>query len=346
MRGIHKRLNTGAMVFALACLLGGKPAEAGLIPKVDSFVFFLDQSGSMYMHHESLGEVKMALAKRLLKDMSELIPEWGYKEALCLFAPFEQIQEPEVYLQGNFAAAIGKIKDDQEIFGRPTLMGAGIRSLDQVLSKMTGSTVIFLISDGGASSKHDDPVTETLQLRLKYLQMHLHVISLAEDEAGRARLQEIGGAGNGMVVEGARLLEKGFALEELVNEIFFEDVPEKPSPPTVTPVPGLQGIAFNSGASEIEPEGKALLDEDASILKSYEDSMIVVEGHTDGIGSDDKNQLLSERRAKAVRDYFILKEIPQDRMKIMGYGSLRPIDTNETTAGRARNRRVEIKVVK
>jgi len=348
MKSVHKRLKSGAIVIilALSYILGGTVAEAGLIPKVDNFIFFLDQSGSMYMHHETLGEVKMILAKRLLKNMNELIPEWGYTGATCLFAPFRQIQEPAAYLQTLFAEGFDKIEDEQEIFGRMTPLGAGIRNLDQVLAKLNGETAIILISDGGANQGHEDPLMEVLQLRINYLQVHFYIISFAENQADRALLQEIAQAGSGTVVDAAGLLDKGFALEEFTNEVFLEEVPEQPAMPAVVEAPGLRPILFDSGKSEIRAEWKAVLDEDIAILDSYADTLILIEGHTDSAGLEEANQLISERRAKIVRDYFIGKEIPPERIKAMGYGQLRPIAANDTAQGRVMNRRVEIKIVK
>jgi OOP family OmpA-OmpF porin len=78
------------------------------------------------------------------------------------------------------------------------------------------------------------------------------------------------------------------------------------------------------------------------VLKKNPLLNIVVEGHTDSLGSAEYNQRLSEKRAMAVKEYFVMKGIESHRMNAMGYGESRPVASNETEAGRAKNRRVQL----
>ncbi len=81
------------------------------------------------------------------------------------------------------------------------------------------------------------------------------------------------------------------------------------------------------------------------ILQRYPDLKVEVAGHTDSIGTDAYNQGLSERRAKAVYDYLTSNGVDASRLQgPVGYGESRPIDTNETAEGRAKNRRTELNV--
>ncbi|MDR3046386.1 MAG: OmpA family protein, partial [Bacteroidales bacterium] len=66
---------------------------------------------------------------------------------------------------------------------------------------------------------------------------------------------------------------------------------------------------------------------------------VEIQGHTDNVGDDNANQFLSERRAQAVYDYIISEGISKDRVRYQGYGKKKPIATNETAEGRAKNRR-------
>jgi OOP family OmpA-OmpF porin len=70
-----------------------------------------------------------------------------------------------------------------------------------------------------------------------------------------------------------------------------------------------------------------------------------VVGHTDSVGSEQYNQVLSEKRAFIVASYLINKGLPADKVIQRGEGEQQPIATNETTVGRAKNRRVEIKII-
>ena len=74
-----------------------------------------------------------------------------------------------------------------------------------------------------------------------------------------------------------------------------------------------------------------------------ENLSVVAEGHTDGIGTVPYNLKLSHRRADAVRDYLLKHGIPAPRLETEGYGKSRPVETNDTPEGRAKNRRVELR---
>ena len=107
----------------------------------------------------------------------------------------------------------------------------------------------------------------------------------------------------------------------------------------------LYGIYFDFGSAEIKEESKTVITEIISYLKENPAVKIVVEGHTDNVGSESSNQKLSENRAKNVMSKLIENGISKDRISINGYGSKQPISDNGTEAGRAQNRRVTIRKV-
>jgi len=88
-----------------------------------------------------------------------------------------------------------------------------------------------------------------------------------------------------------------------------------------------------------------VLDNVASTLNEYNQTVIEVAGHTDSVGSDSYNQQLSVQRANSVAAYLSSKGIMQQRMITVGAGETRPVASNDTEAGRAQNRRVEITIV-
>jgi OOP family OmpA-OmpF porin len=118
--------------------------------------------------------------------------------------------------------------------------------------------------------------------------------------------------------------------------------------PDGCPVPltiDLKGVNFDFDKSTLRPDAVAILDEAVSILGKYPELKVEVAGHTDAIGSEQYNQGLSERRAKAVYDYLTGHGIEAGRLVgPNGYGESKPIDTNDTKEGRARNRRTELDV--
>ncbi|NOU04090.1 MAG: OmpA family protein [Novosphingobium sp.] len=105
------------------------------------------------------------------------------------------------------------------------------------------------------------------------------------------------------------------------------------------------GVTFDVGSSTLKPEFRATLDKVAESLIQYPNSLIDVYGHTDSTGSDSFNQTLSESRARTVANYLISKGVPAARVRSQGFGETMPVTTNDTADGRAKNRRVEIKIV-
>ena len=105
------------------------------------------------------------------------------------------------------------------------------------------------------------------------------------------------------------------------------------------------GILFDVDKSDLRPDAQAELTKLAAILAKYEDTDILLEGHTDSSGPDDYNLTLSERRAASVRAFLVMNGVTGVRMTTMGYGESQPIADNETVEGKQANRRVEVAIM-
>ncbi|MDC6387994.1 OmpA family protein [Maribacter sp. PR1] len=105
-------------------------------------------------------------------------------------------------------------------------------------------------------------------------------------------------------------------------------------------------ILFDTGKSSIKAESTSVMVDIIQILNEYPTAKFTVEGHTDSVGSAKLNQSLSESRALSVKEFLVDKGIEEFRLSAVGYGEDKPIATNNTRAGRAQNRRVEINLVK
>ncbi len=105
----------------------------------------------------------------------------------------------------------------------------------------------------------------------------------------------------------------------------------------------LRGLSFDIGQSEIKDEHIPLLEKVKEIINLFPSANLVVEGHTDGSGDASSNMMLSEKRAYAVTQYLRQSLlIPADKIKSMGFGMDRPVASNQTKEGRAKNRRIDI----
>lgn len=128
----------------------------------------------------------------------------------------------------------------------------------------------------------------------------------------------------------------------------------KPEPPLVVP-PAPQPVSekvtfdtdtfFDFDKAVLKQEGKNKLTELTTRISGMTVEVIVAVGHTDAIGTDAYNQKLSERRAKAVKDFLLTQNLPADRIYTQGKGEKQPEASNKTKEGRAKNRRVEVEVV-
>jgi OOP family OmpA-OmpF porin len=107
----------------------------------------------------------------------------------------------------------------------------------------------------------------------------------------------------------------------------------------------LRGVNFDFDKATLRSDSTAILDEAIAVLKQYPQLKVEVAGHTDSVGTDAYNQGLSERRAKTVYEYLLANGVAADQLVgPNGYGETHPIDSNDTSDGRARNRRTELNV--
>src|SRR3990170_1409419 len=131
-----------------------------------------------------------------------------------------------------------------------------------------------------------------------------------------------------------------------------EPKPPPPPPPARKPAPApkvertiiLDHVLFDFDKTAIKPDGAKILDRLVAFLKENPDRKVDLEGHTDWTGTDKYNEGLSLRRAASVKNYLLKKGVDAGRIATRGFGEAKPIADNKTKDGRAKNRRVEVKV--
>jgi outer membrane protein OmpA-like peptidoglycan-associated protein len=105
----------------------------------------------------------------------------------------------------------------------------------------------------------------------------------------------------------------------------------------------IYGLTFESGKSVIEPKFFGILSKVKQIIENYENSTVLIQGHTDAMGNEKNNVKLSRDRADSVKEYFLANtSLTKDRVTSMGYGSSQPVAKNTTKEGRAQNRRIDV----
>lgn len=105
------------------------------------------------------------------------------------------------------------------------------------------------------------------------------------------------------------------------------------------------GILFAVNSDNLQGAAQTNLDNLATILNKYDDTNVLIEGHTDASGSEEYNLELSERRAGAVAYYLATQSVDASRFTMMGYGEEQPVANNSTASGKQANRRVELAIM-
>ena len=124
---------------------------------------------------------------------------------------------------------------------------------------------------------------------------------------------------------------------------FEKNIPLTPIEANATLV--LRNIFFPTNQFVLEPTSATELDKLVEFLRENATLQVEISGHTDNVGSDAANLLLSQNRAKSVVDYLAQHGIAATRLKAKGYGETKPLESNDSDAGRAQNRRTELKII-
>lgn len=170
----------------------------------------------------------------------------------------------------------------------------------------------------------------------------------ADHSGGALKGALIGGAAGGAIGAGTGAymdkqqteFEQQLANERAQNQIEIERQQNEILKLTMS-----SEVSFDFNSASIKPGFYSSLNKIAEIMNRYPQTQIVIVGHTDSVGSEQYNLQLSLRRANAVADYLVTRGVLKNRFSTEGRGEIEPIASNETEAGRAQNRRVEIFVV-
>ena len=138
------------------------------------------------------------------------------------------------------------------------------------------------------------------------------------------------------------------------NDGVADDADKCPGSPADKPVDAdgctivsvvLEGVQFENNSAELTSGSGDQLDKAVAEMQKYPHVRVEVQAHSDSSGAASYNQMLSEKRANSVRDYMVSKGVAADRLTAKGYGEDKPIASNDTREGRAKNRRVELKII-
>ena len=278
--------------------------------------------------------ISLAAAKQSLDEATKALNEDRYDtDRPRLFAR----QAREQASHALYLTAILKALEDGDLSREQALLD-GEKPILRIADALDLSPDL---SNGVAST------TDAILTEVKRARKHEAELTLALDESNEkiATLEAaLGGASQEAVTLSSLLAEQEARRTQLEQvEHLFTDNEAEVLYSGSSVIVRLVGLGFDSGAATIKEEHHALLAKVEEAMKIYEGSMFSVEGHTDSFGSDAANNDLSQRRADAVRAYLLSQNgLPDNRITATGYGETRPIATNDTAEGRAKNRRIDL----
>ncbi len=188
----------------------------------------------------------------------------------------------------------------------------------------------------------DDQQVQAQRLNQDINDLHGEVTDL-HTQVAKMR-QQLGGAAEERIVLSERLETQARIRKQFAQvETMFTRNEARVYRESNDVVLRLVGLSFDVGQASIEPKNFQLLTKVQGAIRTFPDSKLIIEGHTDSHGSDTSNYALSQQRAEAVKAYIIANmRIDSSQVSAVGYGETKPIANNETVEGRARNRRIDI----
>ncbi|MDO9048594.1 MAG: OmpA family protein [Methylobacter sp.] len=361
--------------------LNGLVSSGQYIQKADNFFVINDSSSSMAENYLGTGyraqpsPTKLSVEKEILSRINLSIPDLKLTSSIrsfgfgpCLSWKFTRLnQAPTSYSKPSFGSGI----DTLTCASGGTPLDSAIEETTKDLSTTTGNIAVLILSDGGVDT---DPVPAVKSLKQRYgdkLCIYTVWVGNEQDKYGQAvlnQLSDIAGCGFGTTAE---RISSPDGMTKFVQSIFL-----KAGAPPVADCSTLDDdadgvnncndkcldtlkgahvnpfgcwivdIKFDNDKSNIKPQYYRELDNAVTVIQQNPGVNIEVQGHTSSTGTVNYNQRLSERRAIAVKNYLHRNIQNGGTLTARGYGLTRPVDTNETEAGRSNNRRVQLEVLK
>ena len=319
----------------------------------DQIIVITDASGTMYAR-ETFPEAK-ALTRTFVASM----PEAGaraanpdaYQVGAVGFGGDDRLVAPMAPFDRSGLVATTA---DLEIMGSIDGMGgttplhAVLGEVGEVLLERRGRAALVIFSDGLPDFPDRSIGVATALVESYPGELCIHTVQVGDDSDGRDFLTQLSSLTPCGSARQAQSVADAPAFMAFTRTVFAAPAP----PPVAAAVPDpcegvvrLQGIEFGFDRFDISSDSAVVLDVAAEILRDCRGIDVSVGGHTDWTGPEEYNQVLSERRAGAVKRYFVETGVDAGRLTAQGFGESNPVAPNDTRDGRAQNRRVELKPI-
>jgi len=346
------------------------------VPKVDNFVVILDTSSSMADRYGQKEKAK--IAKEFLTAMNQTLPELDYNGALMTFGHDAHLPDksamlvygPTKYSTSGFESALNATKGPGGDSSLP--LAKVINASGEDLKSAQGPIAVILVSDGEKMDQAPTTAAEALKSQFGD-RLCINTVLVGDNPAGKMTLEKIAKAGGCGISTTADQLASSANMAGFVEGLFLAKPAPKPVPMAAAPKPmdsdkdgvpdnldqcpntplgatvDARGcwtyaakVLFGINSAEVKSEAYPMLQESVLLMKKNPDLKVEVDGHTDITGTAAYNMTLSEKRAEAVKKYFVDQGIDPNRLTTKGFGITKPAASNKTKDGRAQNRRVEL----
>lgn len=318
--------------------------EENLVKTADNFMVLFDSSNSMKRQYmKGSPESRYEVAKTILKEKMAQLPNLGYNAGLYLFTPYKEVYPMAPLDKAKFAEAVDSLPAEPS---GPTFLPQSLRSIEPTLQGLSGKTIIYIFSDGTYSQMGDfkEPENYTQALAEKY-NVCFYLIGSPQDNRAQKRLVDMAKANScSRVIPFERFIENP---EYATGALFVVKATERIETTTETRIVGLKvnSVQYAFDSAKIDMEYYDEVDALGSFLQKNPSAYVLLEGYTDNSGSEEYNLQLSLRRAESVaavlRDKYMIND---NRIVINYYGAANPVAGNDSSEGRAMNRRVEAAV--
>ncbi len=375
-----KHLVVSLLVLVLALVLSGCADKSVVVPtdlgcannninsmlksgdyqkKIDSFLIIQDASSSMSERADTIGsyDSKLAQSKDIVRCLINTLPDnFDVNAGLRGFGPYYSEKGLIYGMTGYTKAGLDNaILSIGETGGVSPIANALIHGAYDLLDK-PGKKAAILISDGVNTDAASPAAAAASMKEMHGNNICIYTFLIGDDPKGRVVMEQIAAAGKcGFAVDSSSY---GYpeGMDKFVTDVFLTKVMKKAAPVMKKAAPVMKKAVmkkpvekismtlhfeFDFDKAVVRPDAHDDATKIAEALKEYPGANVQLEGHTDSVGTEDYNMSLSRQRAESVKMYLVEKfNINASRISTVGYGKSKPVATNDTEAGKQKNRRV------
>ena len=319
--------------------------------KVDNFLIIEDVSSSMGERMGELYNSKLDVSRNLSQCLNNSLPDnFDVNAGMRIFG----VKNELIYGMSKYSKeGLGGAANSLVTTGGTTPLASAISNASADLNDLSGNAAVIIFSDGN-NTVPANPVAAAAEMKQYYGEnVCIYTVHVGVEPKGKMAMEQIADTGKCGFATDRSALESAAGMDKFVSDVFLTKVIRKPAPAPVMkkPAPVIQKpvekvamtlyFEFDFDKADVRPDNHDEAKKIADAMKKYPEAKVLLEGHTDDRGSDEYNMSLSRRRADSVKMYLVEKlNVNASKISTVGYGESSPIASNDTEAGRQKNRRV------